>query len=230
MLGNPRLGVRGRGPRREAFSTDSCGTRDRRRSSRRRLDDEPVKEHGIGREDNDRFGSGGALRVGPVLAGPGDATTDGVAAALDDLRRHDRREPRSAAPRAQPGLLRRRAAQGARRRCSTRPALPASPPISSSSSPPSAGCSRIRDMIADYDKLNDACRGVTRAEVTSAAPLSDANVAALKEALQRRRRRQGRRALRQGRSRRSSAASSSSSARAWSTARSKPNSTQFAHA
>ncbi len=41
----------------------------------------------------------------------------------------------------------------------------------------------IRDMIAEYGKLNDAFRGVTRAEVTSAAPLSDANVAALKESL-----------------------------------------------
>ncbi len=41
----------------------------------------------------------------------------------------------------------------------------------------------IRDMIADYGKLNDAFRGVTRAEVTSAAPLTDANVAALKESL-----------------------------------------------
>jgi F-type H+-transporting ATPase subunit delta len=41
----------------------------------------------------------------------------------------------------------------------------------------------IREMIADYGKLNDAFRGVTRAEVTSAAPLADANVAALKEAL-----------------------------------------------
>jgi F-type H+-transporting ATPase subunit delta len=41
----------------------------------------------------------------------------------------------------------------------------------------------IRDMIAEYGKLNDAFRGVTRAEVTSAAPLTDANVAALKESL-----------------------------------------------
>ncbi len=41
----------------------------------------------------------------------------------------------------------------------------------------------IRDMIAEYGKLNDAFRGVTRAEVTSAAPLNDANVAALKESL-----------------------------------------------
>jgi F-type H+-transporting ATPase subunit delta len=41
----------------------------------------------------------------------------------------------------------------------------------------------IREMIADYRKLFDASRGVTRAEVTSAAALSDANVAALKEAL-----------------------------------------------
>ena len=30
----------------------------------------------------------------------------------------------------------------------------------------------IRDMIADYGKLYDAFRGVTRAEVTSAAPLT----------------------------------------------------------
>jgi F-type H+-transporting ATPase subunit delta len=41
----------------------------------------------------------------------------------------------------------------------------------------------IRDMIANYHKLNDSYRGVARAEVTTAAPLSDAHVAALKEAL-----------------------------------------------
>jgi F-type H+-transporting ATPase subunit delta len=41
----------------------------------------------------------------------------------------------------------------------------------------------IRDMIADYLKLYDAERGVTRAEVTAAAPLSDSHVAALKGAL-----------------------------------------------
>ena len=41
----------------------------------------------------------------------------------------------------------------------------------------------IREMIADYRKLHDKSRGVTRAEVTSAAPLSDANVAALKDSL-----------------------------------------------
>jgi len=41
----------------------------------------------------------------------------------------------------------------------------------------------IRDMIASYHKLNDAYRGVARAEVTSASPLSDAHVAALKESL-----------------------------------------------
>jgi F-type H+-transporting ATPase subunit delta len=41
----------------------------------------------------------------------------------------------------------------------------------------------IREMIADYRKLYDASRGVTRAEVTSAAALTDANVAALKESL-----------------------------------------------
>jgi F-type H+-transporting ATPase subunit delta len=41
----------------------------------------------------------------------------------------------------------------------------------------------IRDMIANYNKLNDAFRGVARAEVTTAAPLSDAHTAALKEAL-----------------------------------------------
>jgi F-type H+-transporting ATPase subunit delta len=41
----------------------------------------------------------------------------------------------------------------------------------------------IRAMIADYGKLNDRFRGVTRAQVTSAAPLSDENVAALKDSL-----------------------------------------------
>jgi F-type H+-transporting ATPase subunit delta len=41
----------------------------------------------------------------------------------------------------------------------------------------------IREMIVDYNKLYDSYRGVTRAEVTSAAALSDAHVAALKEAL-----------------------------------------------
>ncbi len=41
----------------------------------------------------------------------------------------------------------------------------------------------IRDMIADYGKLYDAFRGVTRAEVVSAIPLSDENVAALKQSL-----------------------------------------------
>jgi F-type H+-transporting ATPase subunit delta len=41
----------------------------------------------------------------------------------------------------------------------------------------------IRDMIRDYGTLNDALSGVARAEVTSAAPLGDANVAALKETL-----------------------------------------------
>jgi F-type H+-transporting ATPase subunit delta len=41
----------------------------------------------------------------------------------------------------------------------------------------------IRDMIAGYGKLDDAYRGVTRAEVVSAAPLGEANVEALKQAL-----------------------------------------------
>ncbi len=41
----------------------------------------------------------------------------------------------------------------------------------------------LPDMISDYGKLNDAFRGVTRAEVTSAQALSDANVAALKGSL-----------------------------------------------
>ena len=41
----------------------------------------------------------------------------------------------------------------------------------------------IRDMIAEYGVLNDAFRGVTRAQVTSAAALSDANIDALKETL-----------------------------------------------
>jgi F-type H+-transporting ATPase subunit delta len=41
----------------------------------------------------------------------------------------------------------------------------------------------VREMIADYRKLYDASRGVTRAEVTSAAALTDANVASLKDSL-----------------------------------------------
>ena len=41
----------------------------------------------------------------------------------------------------------------------------------------------IREMIADYRKLYDKSRGVTRAEVTSAAALTDANVASLKDSL-----------------------------------------------
>ena len=38
-------------------------------------------------------------------------------------------------------------------------------------------------MIADYGRLDDAFHDVARAEVTSAAPLDEANVAALKQAL-----------------------------------------------
>ena len=38
-------------------------------------------------------------------------------------------------------------------------------------------------MIAAYRKLYDASRGVTRAEVTSAIAVSDANLAALKDQL-----------------------------------------------
>ncbi len=41
----------------------------------------------------------------------------------------------------------------------------------------------IREMTADYRKLYEASRGVTRAEVTSAAALTDANVASLKDSL-----------------------------------------------
>jgi len=41
----------------------------------------------------------------------------------------------------------------------------------------------IRAMIADFGKLWDRARGVTRATVTSAAALSDEHVAALKESL-----------------------------------------------
>ena len=41
----------------------------------------------------------------------------------------------------------------------------------------------IRQMIADFGKLYDHARGVTRAKVTSAAYLSDENVAALKDTL-----------------------------------------------
>jgi F-type H+-transporting ATPase subunit delta len=41
----------------------------------------------------------------------------------------------------------------------------------------------IREMIADYRKLFDEARGVTRAEVVSATPLSAENIAALKDQL-----------------------------------------------
>jgi F-type H+-transporting ATPase subunit delta len=41
----------------------------------------------------------------------------------------------------------------------------------------------LSDMIRDYNKLYDNARGLTRAEVTSAAPLSDAQVADLKDQL-----------------------------------------------
>ena len=41
----------------------------------------------------------------------------------------------------------------------------------------------IRAMIADYGKLYDASRGVTRAEVTSASAMTDASVASLKDSL-----------------------------------------------
>jgi F-type H+-transporting ATPase subunit delta len=41
----------------------------------------------------------------------------------------------------------------------------------------------LEDMIGDYNKLYDAARGLTRAEVTSAAPLNDAEIAALKDQL-----------------------------------------------
>jgi F-type H+-transporting ATPase subunit delta len=41
----------------------------------------------------------------------------------------------------------------------------------------------VREMIVDYRKLYDTSRGVTRAHVTSAAVLTEANVAALKDSL-----------------------------------------------
>jgi F-type H+-transporting ATPase subunit delta len=41
----------------------------------------------------------------------------------------------------------------------------------------------IREMIADYRKLNDAHRGVTRADVTSATALTDVQIVQLKESL-----------------------------------------------
>lgn len=41
----------------------------------------------------------------------------------------------------------------------------------------------IGDMIAGFNRLNDACKGVERAEVTVAEPLSDAHLGALKTAL-----------------------------------------------
>jgi F-type H+-transporting ATPase subunit delta len=41
----------------------------------------------------------------------------------------------------------------------------------------------LRDMIKAYDKLYDAARGLTRAEVTSAAALTDEQISALKDQL-----------------------------------------------
>jgi len=41
----------------------------------------------------------------------------------------------------------------------------------------------LRQMIADYRKLYDASRGVTRAQVTSASALADAHLASLKDQL-----------------------------------------------
>jgi F-type H+-transporting ATPase subunit delta len=41
----------------------------------------------------------------------------------------------------------------------------------------------LSDMIRGYNKLHDSARGLTRAEVTSAAPLSAAQIAQLKEEL-----------------------------------------------
>lgn len=41
----------------------------------------------------------------------------------------------------------------------------------------------LRAMIADFNKLHDQARGVTRAEVVTATPLSKDNLAALKEQL-----------------------------------------------
>jgi F-type H+-transporting ATPase subunit delta len=41
----------------------------------------------------------------------------------------------------------------------------------------------IGDMIRDYNKLSDAAKGVTRAEVTIAEPMSDAHLDALKDSL-----------------------------------------------
>jgi F-type H+-transporting ATPase subunit delta len=41
----------------------------------------------------------------------------------------------------------------------------------------------LRQMVAEYRKLYDASRGVTRAEVTSASALSDDNLTGLKEQL-----------------------------------------------
>jgi F-type H+-transporting ATPase subunit delta len=41
----------------------------------------------------------------------------------------------------------------------------------------------VSDMIRDYRRLNDAEKGITRAEVTVAEPLKDAHLLALKDAL-----------------------------------------------
>ena len=41
----------------------------------------------------------------------------------------------------------------------------------------------VEDMIADYTKLNDSEKGVSRAEITVAEPLKDAHILELKDAL-----------------------------------------------
>ena len=86
----------------------------------------------------------------------------------------------------------------------------------------------VRDMIAAYRKLYDAGRGVTRAEVTSATVLTDAEFSPRSKSSSAPHPVDGTSNSKPRLIRRSSAASSSGSARAWSTARSGPSSTQFA--
>ena len=103
-----------------------------------------------------------------------------------DLERFDALVAESAdldAAGAQPGVLRRRAAQGACRRCSTRPASAGSRRNSSRLVAANRRLFAVRDMIRGFRKLVAQHKGEVTAEVTVAEPLKDEHLAALKSAL-----------------------------------------------
>ena len=124
---------------------------------------------------------------------------DAVKADLDRFERDDRRQRRSEAAGAQPGVLRRGA--GARRspRCSSKAGIGG---IAANFIKLVAANRRlfaVRDMIRAFRALVAKHKGEVTAEVTVAETLTDAHLKALKSALKAVTR-QGRRAQRQGRS------------------------------